>query len=315
MTCVLNLKYYQFSDKKNGERGIDNGSMEAIEKHSRRADINIQRCEIKMKQRTNINKDLSHKNISYKKLDYAKIKEMKERIHAKNAVGAFNLIFDFQDIDGNDSTFDTSVHKTMIDKFLKSYGITDRFALLSMHCHRDEKNLHYHIMFSGWDMIEQKYAVNQFFSPKGEKTLVYEKDGVTPVYKRNPKGGFRLDEDGEKIQLTKDGTRANGTQLLQDGLEKFYQDNNLIYSGRKTFQSLLSINKNIWREMSEDDKEAVYAFRKMEKLYNKTKKMHNNEKSLRKIHAAMIETLNTILEVTQTIKEKIANKNNNKDMK
>lgn len=315
MTCVLNLKYYQFSDKKNGDRGIENGSMIAIEKHSRRADINIQRCEIKMKQRTNINKNLSHKNVSYKKLDYAKIEEMKERKHAKNAVGAFGLIFDFQDTAGDDSSFDTDVHKIMIDKFLKDYGITERFELLSMHCHRDEKNLHYHVMFSGWDMIEQKYAVNKFFSPKGKKTLVYEEDGVTPVYMRNPKGKFRLDENGDKIQLTKDGSRANGTQLLQDFYEKWLQDNNLIYTGKKEFQSLLSINRKIWQFMSQNDKEKVYAFRKLEKLFNKTKKVKNSEKSLKKIHDTMIEMLSSIIETSQQIKERIFTKKNNKDMK
>lgn len=299
MVAVLNMKFYKFSDTKNGERGINSGSMIAIEKHSAREDIEIKRCEIKSKQRTNIDRDLSKNNVAIKRLDYAKIEEMKKRKHKSSNVGAFGLVFDFQNSEIRN--FDVAIHTKMINDFLKEIGIIEHFELLSIYCHLDELRPHYHVMFDGWDKIKEKYAVNDFFSPLSAPQQVFNADG-SKRYKKTPKGKDKLDLEGNKIPYTEQ-VRENGAQNLQNSWDSYLERHQYIYTGKKKFTSLLSLNSSVWRDMSEQDKDSVYYFRRLETLYNTTKSKNKNDVALPKIRDEMSEALSPILELTQTIQE------------
>ncbi len=308
MVAVLNMKFYKFSDTKNGDKGINSGSMVAIEKHSAREDIQIKRCEIKSKQRTNIDRDLSCNNVVIKRLDYTKIEEMKKRNHKSTNVGAFGLVFDFQDT--KIENFSVEIHTKMINNFLVENGIIEYFEVLSMHCHLDEKNPHYHIMFDGWDKIKEKYAVNDFFSPLSAPKQVFNADG-SKRYKKTSKGKYKLDLEGNKIPYTEQ-VRENGAQNLQDSWDKYLKRHEYIYTGKKQHTSLLSINSRVWRDMSEEDKDIVYYFRKLEALYNSTKSKNKSDIALPKIRDEMLKALSPVLELTQTIQEKqVKQKNKN----
>jgi len=308
MVAVLNMKFYKFSDTKNGDRGINSGSMVAIEKHSSREDIQIKRCEIKNKQRTNIDRDLSENNVVIQRLDYTKIEEMKMRKHKSSNVGAFGLIFDFQDT--KIENFSVEIHTKMINDFLAESGIVEHFEVLSMYCHLDEKNPHYHVIFDGWDKLKEKYAVNDFFSPLSAPKQVLNADG-SKRYKKTPKGKYKLDFEGNKIAYTEQ-VRENGAQNLQNSWDTFLEQHEYIYTGKKQHTSLLSINSRVWRDMSEEDKDRVYYFRKLEALYNTTKSKNKSDLALPKIRAEMIEALNPVHELTQTIQEQQVKQTNKK---
>lgn len=299
MVAVLNMKFYKFADTKN-DKGINSGSMVSIEKHSAREDIQIKRCEIKSKQRTNIDRSLSKNNIVIKRLDYSKIGEMKKRKHKSSSVGAFGLVFDFQD--SEIESFDVSIHTTMINDFLAESGIVEHFEILSIHCHLDEKNPHYHVMFDGFDRIKEKYAVNDFFSPLGEHKQVLNDDG-SKRYKKTPKGKYKLDLEGNKIPYTEQ-VRENGAQNLQNSWDEYLKRHEFVYTAKKQHTSLLSINRRVWRDMSEEDKDTVFYFRKLETLYNTTKSKNKDDVALPKIRDEMLSALSPILDLTQSIQEK-----------
>ena len=305
MTAVLSLKFYSFANNKNGERGILNGCLSALSRHNLRMDIN-KRYEIKRKQQTVINSELSNQNVVMKGWDYAKIdtikKQQKETNTRKNGVGAFSLVFDFKNQDK--AEFDTKAHNELINEYLSDIGLSDKFELLEFVWHFDEKSIHCHLLFSGYDKQEQKFLVNDFFSPKGEPEPIRDKEGNI-VYKKIANGkdrGEHLLEDGQKVPKM-EAKRRNGTQWLQDEFSAYLTANNFVYSNKKEFGSMLQFPNGIWRAFNEETKEAVYYFRELENLYYETKKQNPRNKILETIHKEMINGVSVILKEAQNIQQ------------
>lgn len=306
MTAVLSLKFYSFANNKNGERGILNGCLSALSRHNLRMEINNNH-EIKRKQQTVINEEQSHNNIVVKGLDYSKIdtiKEQKEKTNTrKNGVGAFSLVFDFKNQDKDN--FDTEVHNELIREYQTEIGLSDKFELLEFVWHFDEKSIHCHLLFSGYNQEEEKFLVNDFFSPKGEPEPMKDKQGKT-IYKKiangKNRGQYQLNETGEKVPKLQ-AKRRNGTQWLQDEFSAYLTANNFVYSNKKEFSSMLQFPNSIWRAFSDETKEAVYYFRELENLYYDTKKQNQNDKNLKIIHQEMIHGVSVILKEAQAIQQ------------
>jgi len=306
MTAVLSLKFYSFANNKNGERGILNGCLTALSRHNLRMEIN-NRHEIKRKQQTVINEKLSHNNIVVKGLDYSKIdtikQHKKETNTRKNGVGAFSLVFDFKNQEKEE--FDTQAHNLLIKEYLADIGLSDKFELLEFVWHMDEKSIHCHLLFSGYDKQQNKFVVNDFFSPKGEPKAIKDKQGNT-IYKKiangKNRGKFDLDSNGDKIPKMQ-AKRRNGTQWLQDEFASYLKENDFIYSNKKEFSSMLQFPNGIWRKFDDATKEAVYYFRELENLYFETKKKNSNDSILKEIHREMIEGVSTILNEAHSIQE------------
>ncbi len=306
MTAVLSLKFYSFANNKNGERGISNGCLSALSRHNLRMEIN-NKHEIKRKQQTVINTEESHNNIVVKGLNYSKIdtiKQQKEKTNTrKNGVGAFSLVFDFKNQDMD--SFDTQAHNELIKQYLADIGLSDKFELLEFVWHMDEKSVHCHLLFSGYDRQEERFLVNDFFSPKGIPEPMKDKKGNT-IFKKiangKKRGLFELDKNGDKVQKMQ-AKRRNGTQWLQDTFSGYLEENDFMYSNKKEFSSMLQFPNGIWRGFSEDTKEAVYYFRELETLYYEVKKQNPKDKTLKKIHQEMLNGVSIILQEAQEIQQ------------
>ena len=312
MTAVLSLKFYGFANNKNGERGILNGCLSALSRHNLRMEIN-NKYEIKRKQQTVINQEQSKNNKIVKGLDYSKIETIKQQQKStktrKNGVGAFSFVFDFKEQDKEE--FDIEAHNELIKEYLSDIGLSDKFELLEFVWHMDEKSIHCHLLFSGYDQDKEKFSVNDFFAPKGEPEPIRDKDGSI-IYKKVANGkdrGKYILENGEKVPKLQ-AKRRNGTQWLQNEFASYLKENNFIYSNKKEFSSMLQFPNGIWRKFDEETKEAVYYFRELENLYFETKKQNPKDKTLVKIHNEMIQGVSNILQVAQAIQQ-----NNNQVLK
>ena len=185
----------------------------------------------------------------------------------------------------------------------------ERFELLEFVWHFDEKSIHGHLLFSGYDKLQNKFAVNDYFSPKGEAEPKRNKDGNI-IYKKiangKNRGMFEL-KNGEKVPKM-EAQRRNGTQWLQDEYSAYLEQNEFIYSNKKEFSSMLQFPNGIWRSFDNATKEAVYYFRDLENLYFETKKQNPDDPTLKQIHKEMIEGVSTILDEARTIQEQQSQK-------
>jgi len=307
MTAVMSLKFYSFANNRNGERGILNGCLSALSRHNLRMEIN-NRHEIKRKQQTVINVEESKNNIIVKGLDYSKIDTIKQQQKKtktrKNGVGAFSLVFDFKNQDKEG--FDTTAHNELIKQYLSEIGLSDKFELLEFVWHFDEKSVHCHLLFSGYDRHNEKFLVNDFFSPKGEPEPVKDKKGNI-IYKKiangKDRGKYELNANSEKVPKMQ-AKRRNGTQWLQDKFASFLEENNFIYTNKKEFSSMLQFPNSIWRGFDKTTQEAVYYFRELENLYYKVQKKNSNDSMLEKIHKEMMNGVSLILTEAQAIQKK-----------
>jgi len=305
MTAVLSLKFYGFANNKNGERGILNGCLSALSRHNLRMEIN-NKYEIKRKQQTVINQEQSKNNEIVKGLDYSKIDTIKQQKKStktrKNGVGAFSLVFDFKEQDKEE--FDIEAHNELIREYLADIGLSDKFKLLEFVWHMDEKSIHCHLLFSGYDQDKEKFAVNDYFSPKGENEPIIDKQGNI-VYKKVANGkdrGKYILENGHKVPKLQ-AKRRNGAQWLQDEFSSYLKKNNFVYSNKKEFSSMLQFPNGVWRGFNEETKEAVYYFRDLENLYYETKKQNPNDPTLQEIHNEMMQGVSVVLAEARTIQE------------
>jgi len=308
MTAVVSLKFYSFANK-NGERGILGGCLSALSKHNLRQEIN-RKMEIKRKQHTNINKAESKNNVVMQALDYGEIDNIKYLQKTtntrKNGVGAFSLVFDFKE--QNKKGFDIEAHNELINEYLSDIGLSDRFEQLEFVWHMDEKSVHCHLLFSGYDIYKGKFAVNDYFSPKGKQEPKRDKKGNI-IYKKiangKDRGKYKLDQNGNKIPKM-EAKRRNGTQWLQDTFAKYLHENNYKYTNKKEFSSMLQFPNGIWRSFSKETQEAVYHFRSLENKFYELKKDNPKNPLLKKLHKEMVIGVSQILQEAHIIQEKKA---------
>ncbi len=309
MTAVLRFEKRSFADKitTNGVlRGIDNNGLIALKKHNEREEI-ISRMEVKSKQSENINTLLSYRNVYFKKMQYEEIEEIKNTPHRDNGVGAFEFVFDFQDLTEEErEEFDIIKHKLLIEEYLKSIG-ADRFKILSTAYHADEKNPHFHIIFSGIDKESKKFGVNEFFNPKekGEVAKDKEDNVIYLIENRGKRKGLpMLDEQGNKIPKQKT-TRRNGTQWLQNTWSDFLEGSGTGFSNKKEFTSVLSFSKGVWRRFDNKTKQRILLVREAEKMRIKAIKEESYDE-VQEIESFMRNEVNEILNISQDIQVDIA---------
>lgn len=316
------MQFHTLGNKSaDGRRGIKAGALVAISRHNFRAKVD-KNVEIrKSKKATHIDASLSYRNICYKQLDFEEIKtikrQAKETSAKNNTVGSFELLLDFTE---NVQTFDAEAHKEMVMGFLKEIGILDRFKLLEMVLHLDEEREkpHFHIVFSGFNQEIGKFAVNDFFSPKGEEKILRDEYGEI-IYKKikngKERGELELDKNGNLIPRM-EAYRRNGAQWLQDSYSHYLQENDIKYSNKKKWSSALQFPNGVWRKFDQKTKDAVYYFRDLENLYYEEKGNGVSQKELQKIEEEMANGLLSIHEIVRTVKEesKIRSKSNNNDM-
>lgn len=283
MTAVLRLETINFSTMKRGSvevKGINDGGMIALMKHNNRNEID-KTYEVKSKRDTAIDIDRSKYNLTFKEMTYKKIKNLQNIPHRNNQAGAFQMVFDFQDLDELEQQkfYDADYSKNkakLILSFLNEQSILDRFELLELVLHNDEKNPHFHLTFSGFDKILNNWGVNEFFRPVVDYVQQYKNN--KPVYKKidkgKDKGKFLLDENGNKIIKTMP-IRQSNLQLFQDNWNDFLIKNNQPYRNKKDITSLLQFKKSIWRRFSEETKQKVYLLRNKEKELLKAKRMND----------------------------------------
>jgi len=307
MTAVLRMEKRSFADTKtkNGlVRGIENGSLVAMKKHNERLEIN-HRYEMKSKQRTNINEENSYKNVYFKRMSFEQIKKIKDKQHRFNNIGAFELVYDFQDLTEDEiKNFDVLQHKALIDEFLEEQSLGKKFELLSYVYHGDEKNPHFHLVFSGWNQEEQSFNFNDEFNPKkkGEALLTSEGNPVFLKHNRGKKKGeYLLDENGNK-QIKYEMVRENGMQRLQDKWGAYLKDNNFRYSHKKKFTSLLQFPNYIWHSFSSDTQKKVFFIRELEKKREQSK-VENNLILIDEIETIMKNEVLEVLNIAQHIQD------------
>lgn len=269
MTAVLRIQKINFGDKQESSkvvRGIHNGGLVALKKHNERTDINV-RLEMKSKQATHIDESNSNKNFYFKEMNFYNIQEIKRKKHRLNSVGAFEMVFDFQDLTEDEiENFDAIKHKSLIDKFIKRHEKISNFKILSYTLHLDEKNPHYHIVFSGWNDSSCSFDFNEVFNPKVQGEEILDKNGNQIYLKHNRgklRGEYQLDENGEKINKYQ-MTRENGTQKLQNDWAIHLKENGDKYTHKKAFTSVLHFTKSIWNRFEENTKLKIYFVREME---------------------------------------------------
>lgn len=286
MTAVLRLETINFSTMKRGNeevKGIDDGGMSALMKHNNRTQIQ-ETYEVKSKRDTEIDIQRSKYNITFKEMNYKKIKNLQNIPHRNNQAGAFQMVFDFQDLEEFERkqfyNKDYSKNKAnMILAYLKEQGILERFELLELIIHNDEKNPHFHLTFSGFDKISNNWGVNEFFRPIVDYAPQYKNN--EPIYKKIDKGKDRgkylLDENGNKIIKTQ-AVRKSILQDIQDNWNDFLIKNHQPYRNKKEITSLLQFKKSIWRRFSKETKEIVYLLRQREKELIKAKRANDIKK-------------------------------------
>jgi hypothetical protein len=313
--------------KKGGEtiKGINDGGLWALSKHNERKELDFTQETkfIKSKHSNNDNIDLSRSkdNIYYKNLTPEAVKNLEKKQKRKNGVGAFSMVFDFQDLRQNTienfgkivegkNKSNAQVFKKLIEEFLKEQGISERFEMLEMVLHLDEKNPHYHILFSAWDNKKNDWGYNEFFSPKGEPQIVKDKKGEIIYLKENRgknRGKFKLDSNGNKIPKT-ERIRKSKVQDFQNAWGEFLEKKtkNQI-SNKKEFSSMLSYTNSVYREFTKEQKEKLEELRKKEKqYYSSTPEQQQKNKN---IFLRELAEFNSIaLEVSKKVQSKKINK-------
>lgn len=300
-TGIMNFKSYNFETRSKGgeiEKGINEGGLWALKKHNEREhlDFTQETKFVKSKFSGNDNIDLkkSQDNIYYKRLKKSDIEELEKKQTRKNGVGAFSIVFDFQDLKKevkdhfgkmrNDKKSYAEIFKKIIDDFLEKEGISERFEILESVLHLDEENPHFHILFSGWDKKENKWGYNDFISPKTAPRIAKDKKGEV-IYQKEPrgknKGKFKLDKNGNKIPKTIQ-SRTSRMQEFQDKwgehLEKRTKSK---LSNKKSKKSMLHFSQSVYKEFPKEVKEELKELRKLEKIYYaaneyEKQKMENN---------------------------------------
>lgn len=284
MTAVLRFEKRNFANtiEKDGGTllGIEGGSLYALKNHNEREAIS-QRFEVRSKRRTHIDPQKASGNIVYKTMTSDAIEKIKKQEHRANTVGAFELVFDFQDLTKEErENFDPAHYKAMISEYLEKSGISERFELLGLVFHQDEQNFHFHAVFSGFDSIAQKFAVNDFFNPKNEKKQ-----------------------------------RINGLQRLQNGWGEFLQAHKMRH--KKEHISALGFATSIYRRFDKDTKERINVIRKAEKLRLNAIDEGNSIKADKLSDFIAKEALKVlkIVESIQDEQDKERNKDKNKELK
>ncbi len=310
MTAVLRFEKRNFADKMTTDGilwGIDNGGLIRLKKHNERDEINM-RMEIRSKRSENIDPTLSKHNIYFRKMSLDEIEEIKNTPHRPNGAGAFEMAFDFQDLTEEErKSFDVMKHKELIEGYLAAVGITQRFKILSFVYHADEKNPHFHAVFSGIDKTTGKFGINDYFNPKIEGDIERDKDGnvIYLIENRGKRKGLpMLDEQGNKIPKRKT-VRKNGIQKLQDRWGKYLATTKSGYSHKKTFTSVLNFSKGVWRRFDENTKQRVYLVREAERERMKALKEGDIE-AVEEIAAFMRSEVIEILQIAQEIQDDIA---------
>lgn len=279
MTAVLRIETINFATlTRSGKtiKGIDTGGLYGLQKHNNRTEYNSN-YEVKSKRTTNIDKSKSKHNHYFKKLTSSKIETLKNIPHRKNQVGAFQMVFDFQDLtDSQKDKFRNEQYAKqklkMILTFIKQQGILEKFNLLEAVLHNDEKNPHFHLCFSAIDNNTNNWGYNEFFSPIVDNEIV-KKNGEVQYQKHNrgkSKGKYKLDSNGNKVPKTQ-AVRANIIQTLQNDWENFLLVNNLGYRNKKEYSSILQFPKLLWKKFNDELKEKIYTIRKKETLMNQLK--------------------------------------------
>jgi hypothetical protein len=323
-TAVMNLKSFNFQTMtKKGEiiKGINDGGLWALSKHNERKELDFKQETkfIKSKHSNNDNIDLnrSKDNIYYKNLTPAAVKDLEDKQKRKNGVGAFSLVFDFQDlrqdtiknfgkiINGKNKS-NATMFKNLILEFLEEQGISERFEILEMALHLDEKNPHFHLLFSAWDNKKNDWGYNDFFSPKGEPQIVKDKKGEIIYLKENrgkKRGEFKLDENGNKIPKT-ERIRTSKVQQFQDSWGQFIEtkSKNMI-KNKKEFSSMLSYTNSVYREFTEQQKEKLEKLRQKEKQYY-TSSAEYKKKNKMEFLRELAEFNNEALEVSNRVQQK-----------
>lgn len=285
MTAVMRIETINFATLKRGGsivKGIDDGGMYGLLKHNNRVEYN-KSYEVKSKRVTNINEKRSIYNHYFKKLTTNKIETIKNIKHRKNQVGAFQMVFDFQDLNDVDKDKfkdkNYAKHKLkIILAYLKEQDILNKFDLLEAIIHNDELNPHFHLSFSSIDNNTKDWGYNDFFSPIVKHEIV-KKNGIIQYQQNNRgklKGKFKLDSNGHKIPK-KQAVRANILQKLQDDWDNFLLKNNQPYRNKKEYSSILQFPKYLWRRFDNDLKEKIYSIRKKEISVNQMKDKDNNK--------------------------------------
>lgn len=312
MTAVLRFEKRNFADKTTTDgilRGIDNGGLIALKKHNERDEINT-RLEVKSKQSENINTSLSKHNLYFKRMSLDEIKEIKNTSHRANTAGAFEMVFDFQDLtDDEQQNFDVLKHKKLIEGYLESIGITPRFKMLSFVYHADEKNPHFHAVFSAIDNTTGQFGINDYMNPKVVGDVERDKDGnvIYLIENRGKRKGLpMLDDEGNKIPKRK-VSRRNGMQQLQDVWARYLRNTESGYENKKVFSSVLNFSKGVWRRFDERTKQRVYLIRKSEKMLHKAIR-EDDVVSAEKLRTMMNIEVAKIMQIAQTIQSDIAAK-------
>lgn len=287
MTCVMRIETINFATlTRGGEvvKGIDEGGMHGLMKHNNREEINSS-YEVKSKRATNINRTKSSHNQYFKKLTNKKIQKIKSLpIKKKDTVGAFQMVFDFQDLPESERQkfYNEKYSKQkakLILAYLKEQRVLDEFDLLEVVLHLDEKNPHFHLCFSAFSNTKSKFAYNEFFTPIIDNEPVLDKDGNMTFKKINRgknKGKYELDENGDKILKTR-VVRKSILKTLQDSFNDFLIKNNTTYRNKKEFTSLLQFPKSVWHQFDESLKQKIYNIREKERLMNMQRKKKNKE--------------------------------------
>ena len=311
MTAVMRIETINFSTMKRGSkevRGIEDAGMLGLLKHNQRKLYN-KSYEVKSKQASNIDKKRSHLNHYFKVMSEHDIQALKSLPHRVNQVGAFQMVFDFQDLTDEDLVkFHDKTHATkhakMILAYLKEQGILDHFELLELICHNDEKNPHYHLTFSAYDSLSKDWGYNEFFSPiVGSEPVMKNGEVVYQVENRGKnKGKSKLDSQGNRIPKTQ-VVRQSILQTLQDNWNDFLIRHHQPYRNKKEFSSLLQYTKGVWRAFSPELKEKVYAIRKKETELNKALML--NKSTYAKLKNELVLMFNDIQEKTDAIKKKL----------
>lgn len=280
MTAVLRFEKRNFANtiEKNGGAllGIDAGSLYALKNHNERFELS-NRFEIKSKRRTHIDAEKSSANIVYKTIASEAIKKIKKQEHRANTVGAFELVFDFQDLTKSErENFDPAQYKAIITEYLEKSGISERFEMLGLVFHQDEEHEHFHAVFSGFDSIAQKFAVNDFFNPKDAS-----------------------------------GRRINGLQRLQDGWGEFLQAHKIRH--KKEHISALGFATSVYRKFDEETKQRLKLIRRAEKDRLKALDEQNTIKT-DKLGDFIAREAMKVLKIAQSIQDE-QDKERNKDQK
>lgn len=125
------------------------------------------------------------------------------------------MIFDHQDLTEEErEAFDVIKHKQLIESYLESANIPQHFKILSFVYHADEKNPHYHVIFSGLDKQTGAFGVNEFYIVMVEEEM---KEGLDKI--RNILSEPEIKQMALVMELS-DDEKLQYLKLKQEYLEK-----------------------------------------------------------------------------------------------